>query len=332
MLKMVMGLGLVFAAGCSSSSISKTRTPTLMPTSASIPTVIAKRTVFPYTGKIAFVGYDLTDNRHLYVMNANGGMLIDITPPNLPRIEFLSWSPDGQYIAFDAWKDNSRQIFKIAPNGSGLAQLTFDKNGGSNPSWSPDGRKIAFISSNPDILDYTGVPGAPQIYVMNSDGTGIYHFLVKTKPDNTIMTGFYRKDGLLAVEEPITRYAVANYVVDPDGVIQKQYPEFSTETPIAWSPDDNFVAYAPTRRTPGCWGIVVMKFDKSEQECLMDQQSNSPIYFAQISWSPDGKYIMFSSNLNGGYDLYVMQRDGSGLAQLTYTPRHEDWAAWWGAP
>lgn len=333
MLKTFIWLAVLFTAGCSSFGAVNAPTPTPTPTSAPTFSVTVTPTLLPFTGKIAFVSYDNMDNHHINVMNANGSGLVDITPPNPPRkIEFLSWSPDGQYIVFDAWKDEVRQIFKVKSNGSDLVQLTFGKNGGSSPSWSPDGKSIMFASSNPDILDSTGVPGAPQIYIMNSDGTGMRRFVVKEKPDNTTMTGSYRKDGLIAVEEPITRYAVTNYIVNSEGVMQNQFPEFSTDTPIAWSPDGNFVAYSPGYRVPGCFGIVVIKFDQSEQKCLMDQQLNSSVYFVQTFWSPDGKYILFLSNLNGDYDLYVIRTDGSGLTQLTNMPGHEDWAVWWSAP
>lgn len=75
-----------------------------------------------------------------------------------------------------------------------------------------------------------------------------------------------------------------------------------------------------------------MKFDKLERKCLMDQKLDSPVYFVQISWSPDGEYILFLSNLNSDYDLYVIRPDGSGLTQLTNMPGGEDWAAWSAGP
>jgi Tol biopolymer transport system component len=331
-LNILIVLNILGLIGCSSFGAVNVQAPALTPTSPPTYVVTTTPTFAIFTGKIAFVSYDNMDNHHINVMNANGSGLVNITPPNPPRnIEFLSWSPDGEYIAFSAWKDGKGQIFKIKPDGSGLTQLTFGDVGGMMPSWSPDGESIMFASSDQDILDNSGSP-AMQIYIMNSDGSGIYRFVVKPKLDNTTMTGSYRKDGLIAVEEPITRYAVTNYIVNSDGVIQKQFPEFSTDIPIDWSPDGKFVAYSPGRSTPGCFGIVVMRFDQSEKKCLMDQKINSQIYFVQTSWSPDGKYIMFLSNLNGDYDLYAIRPDGLELTQLTNMPGHEDWAVWWSAP
>lgn len=328
-LNIFLWLAVLCMTRCSSFIATNTHrvlTPTGVPTSS----VTAPPTLLPFTGKIAFVSGD-TPNYHIQVMNVNGSELMDITPPNLLYIGDLSWSPDGQYIAFAAWKDDAWRIFKIKPNGTGLIQLTIDKVGGSGPSWSPDGKNIMFLSSNPNILDYSGGP-ASQIYIMKSDGTEVRRFLVKTKPDNTIMTGSYRKDGLIAVVEPDTRQASTNYIVNSDGVIQKQFPELTMTETIAWSPDGKYVAYSPDRRVSDCWGIEIMKFDESERKCLMDQQTNPKVYFSGISWSPDGKYLIFTSNLDGDYDIYIIRSDGSRLAQLTNRPGDEGWAVWSAGP
>jgi len=372
--KILIGVNVLGLIGCSSLGAANVPASALTPTSAPSPTLL------PFTGKIAFVSYDSSGNSHINVMNADGSGLMDITPPNLTDIgppawssdgQYIAfsakkdgtrqifivksdgsssiqltfgkndsftpaWSPDGQYIAFAAKKDGVAQIFKIKPDGSGLRQLTFGENDSFMPLWSPDGKSIMFELSNPDIKDPTGVPGAPQIYIMSPDGSGMHRLVVKGRTNGAPTMwgswGSYRKDGLIAIEEPITRYAVTNYIVNSEGVIQNQFPEFATESPIAWSPDGNFVAYSPGYRVPGCFGIVVKKFDQSEQECLLDQQPSSSIYFGQISWSPDGKYILFSSNLNGDYHLYVIRPDGSQLTQLTTQPGHEDWAVWWSEP
>lgn len=46
------------------------------------------------------------------------------------------------------------------------------------------------------------------------------------------------------------------------------------------------------------------------------------------AWSPDGRQIAFISNQNGNYELYVMNRDGSGIRQLTTTDGAEGSPSW----
>lgn len=46
------------------------------------------------------------------------------------------------------------------------------------------------------------------------------------------------------------------------------------------------------------------------------------------SWSPDGRRIVFSGEVDGNRDLYVVNRDGSGLQRLTSTPRVDREPAW----
>ncbi len=45
--------------------------------------------------------------------------------------------------------------------------------------------------------------------------------------------------------------------------------------------------------------------------------NNTPIIDVTPDWSPDGSQIVFSSNRGGGFDLYVMNDDGTGVTRLT---------------
>lgn len=56
------------------------------------------------------------------------------------------WSPTGDRIAFHGRVDGEPQIFTVAPNGSGLRQLT-QAGRNEDPSWAPDGRHIVFAST-----------------------------------------------------------------------------------------------------------------------------------------------------------------------------------------
>src|SRR5215470_13138668 len=44
--------------------------------------------------------------------------------------------------------------------------------------------------------------------------------------------------------------------------------------------------------------------------------------------SPDGRWIVFSSNKNGTNDLYIIDVDGSNEKQLTHTPEYESISGW----
>lgn len=57
-----------------------------------------------------------------------------------------AWSPDGQQIAFYAFRDGGYDLWSIAPDGSHQHQLTWGAGDDREPSWSPDGKRIAFAS------------------------------------------------------------------------------------------------------------------------------------------------------------------------------------------
>jgi len=336
LIKIFLWIVTLCMAGCVPfGSIHETPTALLLTnTPISLVILTSTPTVLPFTGRIAFIGDDkVLDYYHIYVMNANGSELMDITPPNLPAIAHLSWSPDGKYLAFDAFKDNAIQIFKMKADGSDLVQLTLGKMGGSRPSWSPDGETILFTSSSPNILGSSGDP-VGQIYLMKSDGSDVRRFVVNTKADNTPMTGSYRKDGLVSVSESVTRYSITNYIVSMDGVIQKQFPKFVSEDYPVWSPDVKF--YLLNTLRSDCSGIVITKIDGLGVKCLfVGTKTNPPVYAGGASWSPDGQYILFSTNLennNGTGNIYVMKTNGADLTRLTNLPKGAGEAVWTALP
>ncbi len=288
----------------------------------------------PLTGKIAFLGEGGIEPRiRIFIMQLDSGKITDITPPNLLLLGNISWSPNGDYIAFDALKDGVTQIFKIDADGVNLIQLTFRENDAYRPSWSPDGENILFSSSHQNILESNDLP-AQQIYIMKSDGSDVHRFVINSKTDNQSLSGIYRTDGLIAISEPVTRSAVKNYVVNPDGVIQKQYPEFVTTSPVSWSPNGQFVIYTSDRATSSCLGFSVMKTDDLEISCLnvnddlMSPKNGQMVGVDGASWSADGEYIIFVSNLDGDTDIYAIKPDGTGLLQITNLPGNEGGAVW----
>jgi len=74
-------------------------------------------------------------------LTADAGALVsDVTP---------AWSPDGAWIAFTSYRGGDVAIWKMRPDGSGLAKLTGGDGDDYFPAWSPDGSRLAFQRNTP---------------------------------------------------------------------------------------------------------------------------------------------------------------------------------------
>lgn len=65
-----------------------------------------------------------------------------------------AWSPDGQWIAFQGYRDGGYDIWAVAPDGKRLHQLTWGPYDDREPAWSHDGTRVAFSSDRGDAGNY----------------------------------------------------------------------------------------------------------------------------------------------------------------------------------
>src|ERR1019366_5302159 len=113
------------------------------------------RLAFASLGKYGFQlkMYSLLLNRPI---NFPGGSGSSVSP---------AWAPSGNEIAYAAAPSGSFEIWIADSNGNLGRRITSFRGGNVSPSYNPKtGAQIAFIS------DRTGLP---QLYIMNSDGSGV---------------------------------------------------------------------------------------------------------------------------------------------------------------
>ena len=116
--------------------------------------------VSPDGGTIAFDLYGV-----LWLVSAAGGIARRLTD-DYSEVAQPDWSPDGQTLVFQSYRDGNFHLWSIAADGTDLKQLTTGPHDCREPRFSPDGRRIAYSSDRSGryaihVLDRASGRGEP---------------------------------------------------------------------------------------------------------------------------------------------------------------------------
>ena len=249
-----------------------------------------------------------------------------------------AWSPDGTRIAFtrtpDGW--NSCDIYIARADGSGVERLTTPLRQpwcANTPAWSPDGTKIAF-AAGPAGCAYSPQCNGQDIYLVDADGANekrLFSFA------NILIRPTWSPDGANIAFEcsyfatgPGPDGLVGICAGDTAGSSVRRLVACCPEAPV-WSPDGYEIAFQEGDHPGGAIGL--MNSDGTNVRNLVATTSSDSSY-GEPAWSPDGTRLVFTlGSFSGGVDvstdLYVMNRNGTGLQRLTVTGdvHHPSWSS-----
>ncbi len=114
------------------------------------------------------------------MMNADGGGQAVVVADGFAA----KWAPDGTRIIYSSGKTGNHELYTSNPDGTEEQQLTHTDADESYPSWSPDGTQIVFTSST-GKWNSVESEATYEIFVMNTDGTGLQQLTENNFPDST---------------------------------------------------------------------------------------------------------------------------------------------------
>ena len=302
---------------------------------------------------IAFNGDRENENSDILVMNVDGtGLRKMIDWPSDETIGPGGWSPDGTKIAFYSHKNGNDDIYVASAEVfQPRLVLANDKDDLWFPSYSSDGSKILYQALPPDktgeirifdvetersetviatesndlqprfspdgerIVYQNKVGSDTEIYCIRKDGAEVQNLTQNAGKDTSPSFSWDGKQ--IAFTSNRGRNSGANllYTMNSDGSDQRlAYPANGIGFAPAWSPDSTRLIFAYDNTGLGNFEIFTVR---PGEEGTERQLTFFRRFDGQPAFSPDGSKIVFVTNEDGNWEIYLMNSDGTGRLRLT---------------
>ncbi len=215
-------------------------------------------------------------------------------------------SPDGKTLVYVSDAAGNADLHSLRVGGRAAVSLTPDSpNDDVQPAFSPDGERIAFRSTR----DGGG------IFLMNATGESVrrltdYGFNPSWSPDG--------REIVVAPSSfvyPTERLSVTPGLVAVDVATARKRTISARANAMqpSWSPHRTRIAYWGLRGNTGQRDLWTIAADGSDADRGGTTVTDDTAIDWSPSWSPDGRYLYFSSNRGGTMNLWRVPIDeGSG--------------------
>ncbi len=223
---------------------------------------------------------------------------------------FPRWSPDGKKILYNSYRGGGLEMYLMDLSTQHTKLISGRSGMNSGVSWAPDGKSLA-ITLDPK--------GNPDIFLIDLNGRIIRqltsHWEIDTSPS-------FSPDGKKIAFVSGRSGSPQIYVLDLEqGTTRRLTFNGTYNTSPSWSCLDRI---AFVSRNNGKFNIWTMDPSGRGRRKMTEDQGNNE----EPAWSPDGRYLIFSSDRTGNYDLYIMNAAGKSQSRITVMDGDQSAPSW----
>ncbi|MBX3043291.1 MAG: PD40 domain-containing protein [Candidatus Kapabacteria bacterium] len=222
----------------------------------------------------------------------------------------ISWNPKGTHLAISAKAGAEDAIFIVDAKTGKYDRLKFGIKSISSVQWSQENNEIAFIGSqgkHSDIYVYNYITKklkqiTDDIFSVVSiswsfDGKRIYF----TSDRSNNLSGIFNMNNFKIWNYDVYKSDIFVIDIATSNIERLTFDPENTKTSIAVVPGDDKLLYVSDKN--GIGNIYVMDLFTKKSKPL----TNSLTGITQIAISNDASKALFTTQINGGYDIYMMK-------------------------
>jgi dipeptidyl aminopeptidase/acylaminoacyl peptidase len=275
---------------------------------------VGRPTWSPDGKSIAFIS-NISGRNNLWLVPAEGGWPVQLTVSD-QRQTAPAWSPDGKWIAYQSDYDGDElwDIFLVSPKSGKVVNLTSTREiAETDPTWSPDGRYLAYL-----VKPKTSA--AHEIDIYDTLMREVKHLTTGTPQDKGNYNPIWSRDGkyIVYTEEQAKGTDSNIFIADvatgkstlltPHEGEQRYFANDIDPRPI---PDGGTILIT-SNASNGYENIGLLGYGERGTSVTKVIHPGPIQWLTHDKWeirggefSPDGKHITFSANVDGNEDIYL---------------------------
>jgi len=243
-----------------------------------------------FSTRIVYVNRD-RDGFRLVVADSDGygeqSLLTSKEPIMSP-----AWSPDGRQIAYVSFERHRAMVYVQSIDSAQRRLLAEFPGSNSAPVWSPDGTRLALVLTR---------DGSSNLYLVGRDGQGLRRI---TRGSQIDTEPAFTADGqnLLFTSDRGGSPQIYRLSLADETVTRLTFESGSTFSPRV-APDGKGFVFSLFKE--GLFYIAVQDFDSAQTQILTGGG-----WEKKPSFAPNGKMILFATEINGRGILSTVSSDG----------------------